>query len=387
MPRKSNVSSKKFEKKRKNFISLRDDEHIDENQKVVKVGDKNSILSLSTDELKIEGDLFLSGKLSSHKIETDNAYLDFVTGAEANQSNYFQFYGGVVSEDEAAQLIITQTGGFFNFTSQNTFGFDLNGDGAYQAFTFGSDLGAIITFGLYNTGTDKTLFRVSSPEGSSDYCDILVADDGVTEILTVDADAALAHLTLKPDGDLILDPDSTKIIINATDDLYFDGGTHTFISEHGDDILRITVGGDTIIQFSEKGDDGNEVHFGSSCAGFTQLEPTYDATDTEVDFRHSNKQFLTFGSGNITNLKLTFPIVSGNFVLLIKQDGTGSRTITNYKAMEFDESAADGSAAVKFAGGSNPTLTTDANHVDILSFYWDADNEIAYGVATLDFQF
>ena len=80
-------------------------------------------------------------------------------------------------------------------------------------------------------------------------------------------------------------------------------------------------------------------------------------------------------------------MVSGNFVCLIKQDGTGSRTITNYKAMEFDESAADGHAAVKFAGGSNPTLTTDANHVDILSFYWDADNEIAYGVATLDFQF
>ena len=49
--------------------------------------------------------------------------------------------------------------------------------------------------------------------------------------------------------------------------------------------------------------------------------------------------------------------------------------------------AASGSATVKFAGGSNPTLTTDANHVDILSFFWDADNAICYGVATLDFQF
>ena len=55
--------------------------------------------------------------------------------------------------------------------------------------------------------------------------------------------------------------------------------------------------------------------------------------------------------------------------------------------MEEDESAADGENAVKWAGGSAPTLTTDANHVDILSFYYDADNEIAYGVATLDFQF
>ena len=86
-------------------------------------------------------------------------------------------------------------------------------------------------------------------------------------------------------------------------------------------------------------------------------------------------------------MKLYFPTVSGNFQLLVKQDGTGSRTITNYKVYEFDESTADGSSAAVFAGGSNPTLTTDANHVDILSFYWDADNEIAYGVATLDFQF
>jgi hypothetical protein len=80
--------------------------------------------------------------------------------------------------------------------------------------------------------------------------------------------------------------------------------------------------------------------------------------------------------------------MSGNFQLLIKQDLTGSRTITgSYKVFESDESAADGESAVKFAGGSAPTLTTDANHVDILSFYYDADNEIAYGVATLDFQF
>ena len=201
------------------------------------------------------------------------------------------------------------------------------------------------------------------------------------ELVTVGA------TTTELDAEANLTFDGTDLAIAATGKIYLDGGTHTSIYEASDDVLRIDVGGDTIIQLSEKGDDGNEVHFGSSCAGFTQLEPTYDATNTEVDFRHSNKQNLTFGGANITNLKITFPSVSGNFVLLIKQDGIGSRTITNYRVYEFDETTADGELAVKFAGGSNPTLTTDANHVDILSFYWDADNEIAYGVATLDFQF
>ena len=247
---------------------------------------------------------------------------------------------------------------------------------------------------------------------------------------------------MQPDGDLVLDPASQKTIINATDGLYFDGGTHTNIRESSDDtlsfvvggtnlvdmieastnqvninsselsidaakklffdgsslgdtyitessadVLDVKVGGDMIFQITESGADGNTIDIDNACIGFTQLEPTYDASNTVVDFRLSNKQNLTFGSGSITNIQLRFPLVSGNFQLLIKQDGTGSRTITNYKVYEFDESSADGSAAVVFAGGSNPTLTTDANHVDILSFYWDADNEIAYGVATLDFQF
>ena len=212
------------------------------------------------------------------------------------------------------------------------------------------------------------------------------ADD--SDKLKLDAGTAVVggatKLTLDSSGNLTLAGD---VIVPATGKISLDNGGDTYITESSADVLRAVVGDDVIMQLTESGADGNEVHFKTSCAGFTQLEPLYDATNTVVDFRHSNKQFLTFGSGNITNLTIYFPLVSGNFQLLIKQDGTGSRTITNYRAYEFDESPADGSSAVKVAGGSAPTLTTDANHVDIISFYWDADNEIAYGVPTLDFQF
>ena len=91
--------------------------------------------------------------------------------------------------------------------------------------------------------------------------------------------------------------------------------------------------------------DGH-VEFDGCAVGFDLETPTYNASDTDVDFTDGNKQFVTFGAGNITDLNLIFPDTSGNFVLLLKQDGTGSRTVTNYKAMEFDESSADGSAAV-----------------------------------------
>ena len=227
---------------------------------------------------------------------------------------------------------------------------------------------------------------MTSVANTNDYLKITVGAEGASSISTVDADSTVGHLTLAPDGDLVLDPVSQRTIINATDGLFFDGGGDTYMYEVGADTLRTVVGGDIIMHITEDGDDGNNTYFANSCVTFQQLEPTYASGITVVDFRHSNKQHLTFDGGSIVNLNFRFPDNSGNFVLLLKQDGTGSRTVTNWKAFESDESSADGDAAVKFAGGSNPTLTTAANHVDIISFYWDGDNEIAYGVATLDFQ-
>lgn len=125
------------------------------------------------------------------------------------------------------------------------------------------------------------------------------------------------------------------------------------------------------------------VEFDGCGVGFDLVTPTYDATDTDVDFKTGNKQMVTL-TGNITDLNLYFPSTSGNFTLLVKQDGSGSRAITNYKAFHITGTAA-GSSTVLFPGGANPTLTTTASKVDIISFFWDTDNEIAYGVATVNF--
>ena len=181
--------------------------------------------------------------------------------------------------------------------------------------------------------------KLKSSANTNDYFTISTTTHGETTVETVDADASVAHLNFTVDGSINFDVVGT-------------------------------------------------VEFDGCGVGFDLVTPTYNASDTDVDFTTGNKQFVTFGSGNITDLNLIFPKTSGNFTLLLKQDGTGSRTVTNYKVWDrVDSSAASGSATVKFAGGSNPTLTTDANHVDIVSFFYDADNEIAYGVASLDFQF
>ena len=279
---------------------------------------------------------------------------------------------------------------------------------------------------------DSGITKFYKAGDTDDLCTLTVAANGATTLATSDSDGAAGHLTLDPDGDLIISGADTKI--DAAKKLYLDGGTHTYIEESSDDVVDITVGalnimkldeandkvevlgadleidaaqklyldgggntyihessadvvqlytgGDKIVEFKEVM-TGNIADFGTTAVGFTQHEPTYNASDTDVNFHNNgNKAFVTFGSGNITDMNLFFPNVSCNCILLLKQDGSGSRTVTNWKTWDQDNG---NQSTVVWAGGSAPTLTTTASKIDILSFYWDNDNHKAYGVATLNF--
>ena len=76
MPRKSKVSSRSFEPLKKNSISLRDDESLDKDLKILKIGGKNTPLSLSESEFRITSDLFLEGKLANPLLEIDYDYVE-----------------------------------------------------------------------------------------------------------------------------------------------------------------------------------------------------------------------------------------------------------------------------------------------------------------------
>ena len=326
----------------------------------------------------------LLGYFQSGGLAVDGFFLD--TGNIGIPTNSKLSFDGVTSQE-----YITGSGTSLKFYTEGTLVLTMKEEGKFDLkndYTLDATTDNVLDF----LDSTVSVFKVETAsisvpaenkillDGSGGHTYLQQSADDVLEIV-VGGDLAFAI------RETVSASEIHAVSILETWKLAFDGGgIATYIQESSADILDIYVGGDNLLKLSEKGADGNEIAF-DGCVGFTQKEPTYDATNTEVDFRFSNKQFVTFNGGSITNLKLIFPLVSGNFVLLVKQDGFGSRTITNYKAMESDGSAADGAAAVKFAGGSNPTLTTDANHVDILSFYCDADYEICYVVSTLDFQF
>lgn len=83
------------------------------------------------------------------------------------------------------------------------------------------------------------------------------------------------------------------------------------------------------------------------------------------------QNMITFGAGNAT---FTFPVAAAGkgFLLALKQDSVGSRTITW-----------PSSATVRFGGGTAPTLSTGANKTDYIRFecldgtHWDGYVEVA----------
>jgi len=113
---------------------------------------------------------------------------------------------------------------------------------------------------------------------------------------------------------------------------------------------------------------GGEMDCGAHSIGFTQQSTTGDGTTT-IDWKLGNKFKFTFGAMNET-FTFTAPTNPGNFLLVLIQDGTGSRTAT-------------WPGTVKWVGGTAPTLSTAGSSIDIASFYWDGTNY--FGVASLAF--
>jgi len=95
---------------------------------------------------------------------------------------------------------------------------------------------------------------------------------------------------------------------------------------------------------------------------------TGDGTTT-IDWGLGNKFYFTFGAANET-FTFTAPDGPCNVVLVLKQDGTGSRTATWPNT-------------VMWPGGTAPTLSTGVAAVDIVCFFYDGTNY--FGQTSLDF--
>ncbi len=143
----------------------------------------------------------------------------------------------------------------------------------------------------------------------------------------------------------------------------------------------VAVGDGTTLAFTSAGTSGQLLQsngasapsFTSTLASLTLTNPTV-TNYTETPFTANSSTAITLALTNGTvqiitltgNATITMPsAVSGkSFIMFLKQDATGSRTVTW--------------STVKWAGGTNPTITATASRQDIYSFFSDGTNW--YGV-------
>jgi hypothetical protein len=95
-----------------------------------------------------------------------------------------------------------------------------------------------------------------------------------------------------------------------------------------------------------------------------------DGANISWDLSQNQVASVTLG-GNRTLDAPSNQVAGATYILIVKQDGTGSRTLNT------------SASAYKFPGGTEPTLSTGANAVDILTFV--SDGSSMFGVAQLNF--
>lgn len=127
----------------------------------------------------------------------------------------------------------------------------------------------------------------------------------------------------------------------------------------GDGVVRVAVGsliislGDLDLLAGSLAINDGHAHFG------TEQAVTSSAGTATVDWTNSNKQKLTL-SENVSTLNFTAPGGAASLTLRIIQDTT-ARTIA-------------WPAAVKWPGGTAPTLSTGSGDIDLITFYFDGTN-------------
>ena len=164
----------------------------------------------------------------------------------------------------------------------------------------------------------------------------------------------------------------TAFSISCSGSKWSAAGGQAYIDAQDDIILDASGNLDLVIT--------GEVDFNTSTAGFTAQAATGDGTTT-IDWTNGNKFHLLFAAS--TNEVVTFgtnPSNPCNLLLKLKQPSSGAGSTVDWEVT---------SGTIYWAGGgtedsgSEPTLSTGANDVDIISFYFDGTNY--YGVASLGF--
>ena len=261
---RGSVSSKRFETKKKNGISLRNDELLDTHFKPLKIGNEVAPIELSKGKARFAGNLLI------HKIEGD---IDIADGdVNLSEGGKIRFDNDITSvsgegiissgnsyinvEDDVMYfyvggeklLTIGQASGLGSVDKITSFTSNLSIDEGQKLYFEGMDSDSYLhrTTGdiLEYYGDGTKLFSITDTGSVTLHAGSLVFEN--EEYISNSTDGILSasgHLATA--GDFIL---------NQGNNIIFDGDadSHTYIEESDDDILDIYVGGVKALSITEE---------------------------------------------------------------------------------------------------------------------------------------
>ena len=212
----------------------------------------------------------------------------------------------------------------------------------------------------------------------------IALDDSADDLLiglgsTVGTTAAIAideNLQITTGGDIVMGGATPTLTIGdaGAEDakIVFDGNAQDFhigLDDSADDLVigkGSALGTTPAISI----DENLKTTFGGGAVGATFVDATNTGNIT-LDYDLYQNFVLTF-TGNVVLVNPTTESVGQSGVIVVIQDGTGSRTIA-------------GGTQYEWPGGAIGTISTAANSVDIIPYFVDAADSILLGAPQLAF--